>query len=344
MALKVAINGFGRIGRCVLRTAVDRLAAEPDLAAIDICHINDLTSPDQLAHLLSHDSVHGNWKVPVRVVDGGLDVGGKFIRITAEPDPTKLPWAASGIDLVMECTGLFTKREKAARHLEAGAKRVIISAPGSEEDITVCLGVNDEKLDLTKHFVISNASCTTNCLAPFAKVLHENFGLVQGLMTTIHSYTMDQNLLDAPHRKGDLRRARAAALNMVPTSTGAAKAVGLVLPELKGKLTGLGIRVPTPNVSMTDLVFTTERPVTKEAINAAFTAAADGPLKGILAAVNAPLVSSDLNGNPHSCIVDLDLTMTMGTNMAKVMAWYDNEWGFSNRMVDLAVKIAKASA
>ncbi len=344
MALKVAINGFGRIGRCVLRTALDRLASEPGIAAIDICHINDLTSPEQLAHLLAHDSVHGNWKVPVKLVDGGIDVGGKFIRITAEADPTKLPWAAEGIDLVMECTGLFTKREKAARHIEAGAKRVIISAPGEGEDITVCLGVNDEKLDLSKHFVISNASCTTNCLAPFAKVLHENFGLVQGLMTTIHSYTMDQNLLDAPHKKGDLRRARAAALNMVPTSTGAAKAVGLVLPELKGKLTGLGIRVPTPNVSLTDLVFTTERPVTKESINAAFTAAAEGPMKGILAALHAPLVSSDCNGNPHSSIVDLDLTMTMGTNMAKVMAWYDNEWGFSNRMVDLAVKIAVATA
>jgi glyceraldehyde 3-phosphate dehydrogenase len=343
MALKVAINGFGRIGRCVLRTAIDRATVEPELfgpEGIDICHINDLTSPEQLAHLLVHDSVHGNWKVPVTVVDGGLNVGGKFIRISAEPDPAKLPWAANGIELVMECTGLFTKREKAARHIDAGAKRVIISAPGTEEDLTVCLGVNDEKLDISKHTVISNASCTTNCLAPFAKVINDNFGLVHGLMTTVHSYTMDQNLLDAPHKKADLRRARAAALNMVPTSTGAAKAVGLVLPELKGKLNGLAIRVPTPNVSMVDLTFTTERPVTKETLNAAFVAAAAGPMKGILAAINAPLVSSDLNGNPHSSIVDLELTSTMGTNMAKVLSWYDNEWGFSNRMVDLAVRIS----
>ncbi len=344
MALKVAINGFGRIGRCILRSAIDRAASEPALAAIDICHINDLTSPDQLAHLLVHDSVHGNWSVPVSVVDGGLNVGGRFIRVTAEPDPTKLPWAAEGIELVMECTGLFTKREKAARHLTAGAKRVIISAPATEEDITVCLGVNDEQLDLSKHFVISNASCTTNCLAPFAKVLNDNFGLVHGLMTTVHSYTMDQNLLDGPHKKADMRRARAAALNMCPTSTGAAKAVGLVLPVLKGKLNGLAIRVPTPNVSLVDLTFVTERPVTKEAINAAMVAAAEGPLKGILSAVNAPLVSTDLNGNPHSSIVDLELTSTMGTNLGKVLSWYDNEWGFSNRMVDLTVKIARMSA
>ncbi|MSP54075.1 MAG: type I glyceraldehyde-3-phosphate dehydrogenase [Myxococcales bacterium] len=341
MALKVAINGFGRIGRCILRTAVDRAATEPALATIDICHINDLTSPDQLAHLLSHDSVHGNWKVPVKVVDGGLDVGGRFIRVTAEPDPLKLPWASEGIEIVLECTGLFTKREKAARHLTAGAKRVIISAPASEEDITLCLGVNDDQLDLSKHFVISNASCTTNCLAPFAKVLLDNFGLVHGLMTTTHSYTMDQNLLDAPHKKADMRRARAAALNMCPTSTGAAKAVGLVLPALKGKLNGLAVRVPTPNVSLVDLTFVTERPITKEAINAAMVAAAEGPLKGILSAVDAPLVSTDLNGNPHSSIVDLDLTITMGTHLGKVLAWYDNEWGFSNRMVDLAMRIAK---
>lgn len=341
MALKVAINGFGRIGRCILRSAVDRAATEPALAAIDICHINDLTSPDQLAHLLSHDSVHGNWKVPVKVVDGGLDVGGRFIRVTAEPDPSKLPWASEGIEIVLECTGLFTKREKAARHLTAGAKRVIISAPATEEDITLCLGVNDDQLDLSKHFVISNASCTTNCLAPFAKVLQDNFGLVHGLMTTIHSYTMDQNLLDAPHKKADMRRARAAALNMCPTSTGAAKAVGLVLPALKGKLNGLAIRVPTPNVSLVDLTFVTERPITKETINAAMVAAAEGPLKGILSAVYAPLVSTDLNGNPHSSIVDLELTSTMGTHLGKVLAWYDNEWGFSNRMVDLAVRIAK---
>ncbi|MES2640831.1 MAG: type I glyceraldehyde-3-phosphate dehydrogenase [Myxococcota bacterium] len=332
MALRVAINGFGRIGRCVLRSAHNM----PD---IEIVHINDLTSPEQLAHLLTHDSVHGPWNVPVVVVEGGFTIGGKFVAVTAEKDPAKLPWRDAKIDTVLECTGLFTKREKAALHLDAGAKRVIISAPGEGEDITVCLGVNDDKLDLSKHFVISNASCTTNCLAPVAKVLDQHFGIVQGLMTTVHSYTMDQNLLDAPHKK-DLRRARAAALNMVPTSTGAAKAVGLVLPQLKGKLNGLAIRVPTPNVSLVDLVINTSKPVTKESVNNALIEAANGPLKGILLAVNAPLVSSDLNGNPASSIVDLELTAVMGDNMVKVLAWYDNEWGFSNRMVDLCRKIA----
>ena len=333
MALRVAINGFGRIGRCVFRSALGN-------PAFEIVHINDLTSPDQLAHLLVHDSVHGNWKTPVKVVEGGLEVDGRLVKVTAEKDPAKLPWKDERIDIVLECTGAFTARAKAALHLDAGARRVIISAPATDEDITLCLGVNDDQLDLSKHFVISNASCTTNCLAPFAKVLDEAFGLEQGLMTTIHSYTMDQNLLDAPHKKGDMRRARAAALSMVPTSTGAAKAVALVLPKLKGKLNGLAIRVPTPNVSVVDLTFTTTKPVTKEAINAALSAAAAGPMKGILAAVNAPLVSLDLNGNPHSSIVDLELTSTMGTNMAKVLSWYDNEWGFSNRMVDLCVKIA----
>jgi len=334
MALRVAINGFGRIGRCVLRSA-------QNAPEIEIVHINDLTSPEQLAHLLVHDSVHGNWNVPVAVADGGFTIGGKFVAVTAEKDPAKLPWRDQKVDVVLECTGLFTKREKAAAHLEAGAKRVVISAPGEGEDITLCLGVNDEKLDLAKHFVISNASCTTNCLAPVAKVLHKHFGIEGGLMTTVHSYTMDQNLLDAPHKKGDLRRARAAALSMVPTSTGAAKAVGLVLPELKGKLNGFAVRVPTPNVSLVDLVINTARPVTKEAINAALSEAANGELKGILSAVNAPLVSLDLNGNPHSSIVDLELTQVMGDKMAKVLSWYDNEWGFSNRMSDTAVAMGK---
>ncbi len=333
MGLRVAINGFGRIGRCVFRSALGN-------PAFEIVHINDLTSPDQLAHLLVHDSVHGNWGTPVKVVDGGLEIGGKLVKVTAEKDPAKLPWKDERIDIVLECTGAFTARAKAALHLDAGARRVLISAPGTDEDLTLCIGVNDEQLDLSKHFVVSNASCTTNCLAPVAKVLDAQFGLVQGLMTTIHSYTMDQNLLDAPHKKGDMRRARAAALSMVPTSTGAAKAVGLVLPQLKGKLNGLAIRVPTPNVSLVDLVFTSREPVTKEAINAALSAAAAGPLKGVLAAVDAPLVSLDLNGNPHSSIVDLELTSTMGTHMGKVLAWYDNEWGFSNRMVDLCAKIA----
>jgi glyceraldehyde 3-phosphate dehydrogenase len=337
MALRVAINGFGRIGRCVLRSAVN-------VPEIEIVHINDLTSPEQLAHLLIHDSVHGNWNVPVVVAEGGFTIGGKFVAVTAEKDPAKLPWRDQRIDVVLECTGLFTKREKAAAHLDAGAKRVIISAPGEGEDITVCLGVNDDKLDLAKHFVISNASCTTNCLAPVAKVLHRHFGIEGGLMTTVHSYTMDQNLLDAPHKKGDLRRARAAALSMVPTSTGAAKAVGLVLPELKGKLNGFAVRVPTPNVSLVDLVINTSKPVTKDAINAALAEAAAGELKGILSAVHAPLVSLDLNGNPHSSIVDLELTQVMGDRMAKVLSWYDNEWGFSNRMVDLCKMIAAKGA
>jgi glyceraldehyde 3-phosphate dehydrogenase len=333
MGLRVAINGFGRIGRCVFRSALGN-------PAFEIVHINDLTRPDQLAHLLVHDSVHGNWGTSVKVVDGGLEIGGKLVKVTAEKDPAKLPWKDERIDIVLECTGAFTARAKAALHLDAGARRVLISAPGTDEDLTLCIGVNDDQLDLSKHFVVSNASCTTNCLAPVAKVLDAQFGLVHGLMTTVHSYTMDQNLLDAPHKKGDMRRARAAALSMVPTSTGAAKAVGLVLPQLKGKLNGLAIRVPTPNVSLVDLVFTSREPVTKEAINAALSAAAAGPLKGVLAAVDAPLVSMDLNGNPHSSIVDLELTSTMGTHMGKVLAWYDNEWGFSNRMVDLCAKIA----
>ena len=335
MAIRVAINGFGRIGRCVFRVAFGD-------ADVEIVHINDLTSPMQLGHLLAHDSVHGKWSVPVSASETSLNVGGKTIPVSAEKDPAKLPWKELGIDVVLECTGAFTKREKAQLHLDAGAGRVIISAPAEGEDITVCLGVNDHQLDLSKHRIISNASCTTNCLSPFAKVLNDNFGITQGLMTTIHSYTMDQNLLDAPHKKADMRRARAAALSMVPTSTGAAKAVALVLPELKGKLNGLAMRVPTPNVSVVDLVFNTEKPVTKQAINDAFIAAANGPMKGILAAVNAPLVSIDLNGNPHSSIVDLELTQVMGTNMAKVLSWYDNEWGFSNRMVDLCRLVAKA--
>ncbi|GDX78875.1 glyceraldehyde-3-phosphate dehydrogenase [Deltaproteobacteria bacterium] len=335
MAIRVAINGFGRIGRCVFRVAFGD-------AEVEIVHINDLTSPMQLGHLLAHDSVHGKWSVPVSATETALNVGGKIIPVSAEKDPAKLPWKDLGIDVVLECTGAFTKREKAQLHLDAGAGRVIISAPAEGEDITVCLGVNDHQLDFSKHRIISNASCTTNCLSPFAKVLNDNFGITQGLMTTIHSYTMDQNLLDAPHKKADMRRARAAALSMVPTSTGAAKAVALVLPELKGKLNGLAMRVPTPNVSVVDLVFNTEKPVTKQAINDAFIAAANGPMKGILAAVNAPLVSIDLNGDPHSSIVDLELTQVMGTNMAKVMSWYDNEWGFSNRMVDLCRLIAKA--
>ena len=336
MALRVAINGFGRIGRCILRIA----HGDP---SVEIVHINDLIETTQLAHLLTHDSVHGNWSVPVKAVEGGIEIDGKLVKVTAEKDPAKLPWKDARIDVVLECTGLFTKREKAQAHIDAGARRVIISAPATDEDITVCMGVNDTKLDLSKHTIISNASCTTNCLAPLAKVLNDSFGIEMGLMTTIHSYTMDQNLLDAPHKKGDLRRARAAGLNMVPTSTGAAKAVALVLPELKGKLNGLAMRVPTPHVSIVDLTFTSTRPMSKESVNAALSAAAAGPLKGVLSAVSAPLVSTDLNGNPNSSIVDLELTQVMGDKMAKVFSWYDNEWGFSNRMVDLCRKIAKGA-
>jgi len=330
MATRVAINGFGRIGRNVLRTAIN----EPD---VDIVHINDLASIDLLAHLLKYDSVHGPFGADVEAVDGGLTVNGKFIATSAVRNPTELPWAASNIDVVMECTGLFRSRETAAQHLEAGAKKVIISAPGVEPDATVCMGVNESVLK-ADDLVVSNASCTTNCLAPMAKVLHESFGIEEGLITTIHSYTMDQRLLDSTHK--DFRRARAAAQNMVPTTTGAAAAVGLVLPDLAGKLNGMSVRVPTPNVSIVDLVFRSTKPMTVETINAALAAAASGPMKGVLAYSEEPLVSSDLIGNPNSSIIDGLSTQMMGDRMAKVLAWYDNEWGFSNRMVDLTKTLA----
>ncbi len=332
MAIRVALNGFGRIGRCILRAAW----GNPD---IEIVHINDLTSDDQLAHLLKYDSVHGRFGPAVEAVEGGIKVGDNLITTTEEKDPSKLPWREKDIDVVLECTGIFRTREKAAIHLEAGARRVVISAPGKGEDYTVVMGVNCDGLR-PEHRVISNASCTTNCLAPVAKILHQEFGIKGGLMTTVHSYTMDQKLLDAPHKE-DFRRARAAALNMVPTSTGAASAVGLVLPQLKGRLNGLAIRVPTANVSLVDLVFEAEKDVSRDAINAALVAAAQGPLKGILGAETLPLVSSDLIGDPRSSIVDLELTQTMGPRTAKVLSWYDNEWGFSNRMVELAVKIGR---
>ena len=330
MTIRVALNGFGRIGRNVLRAAWN----DP---SIEFVHINDLTSDDMLAHLLRNDSVHGRFDPEVEVVDGGIRVGGKMITTSAIRDPRELPWKESNVDVVMECTGIFRDREKANWHLEAGAGKVIISAPAGSPDVTVCMGVNDEVLE-SSHRIISNASCTTNCLSPAAKVLDETFGLKGGLITTIHSYTMDQNLLDGPHK--DMRRARAAALNMVPTSTGAAKAVGLVLPSLNGKLNGMAIRVPTPNVSLVDLVFESEKPMTVEAINAALETAANGPLKGILEYSTAPLVSGDLVGNPHSSIIDGLSTQTLGPHMAKVLCWYDNEWGFSNRMVDLTKRIS----
>jgi len=328
VAVRVAINGFGRIGRCVLRTAWN----DP---GIEFVHINDLTSDALLAHLLRVDSVHGAFSEEVAAVDGGIRVGDTLIPTTAEPDPSRLPWRDSEVDVVLECTGHFTAREKAQLHLDAGARKVIISAPAKGADATVCVGVNDHILDPEHHHVISNASCTTNCLSPMAKVLQDNFGIRQGLMTTVHAYTMDQNLLDAPHRKGDFRRARAAGVNMVPTSTGAAKAVGMVLPMLDGKLNGMAIRVPVPNGSLVDLVVELETNTSVEAINAAMEEAANGPLSGILEASRAPLVSGDIIGNPHSSIVDLPLTIGMGEKSFKLLSWYDNEWGFSNRLVDL---------
>lgn len=330
MATRVAINGFGRIGRNVLRTAIN----EPD---IEIVHINDLTPLDLLVHLLKYDSVHGPFDADVQTADGGINVNGQFISTSAIKDPASLPWSERKVDVAMECTGLFRTRDQAAMHLTAGAKRVIISAPGIDPDATVCVGVNEGTLR-ADDAVISNASCTTNCLAPMAKVLDATFGIEEGLITTIHSYTMDQRLLDSTHK--DFRRARAAAQNMVPTTTGAAAAVGLVLPGLSGKLNGMSVRVPTPNVSIVDLVFRSSKPMSAESINQALAEAANGPMAGVLAFSTEPLVSSDLIGNPHSSIVDGLSTQTMGSHMAKVLAWYDNEWGFSNRMVDLTKTIA----
>ena len=328
MSIRVAINGFGRIGRNVLRSAWND-------GDIEFVHINDLTDDATLAHLLKHDSVHGSFDQDVAVVDGGIRVGDTVISTSAERDPSKLPWGEKHVDVVLECTGVFRNRDKASLHLDAGAKKVIISAPGKGGvDATIVVGVNDDELDPEKHTIVSNASCTTNCLAPAAKVLLDSFGIKSGLMTTVHSYTMDQRLLDAPH--ADMRRARSAALNIVPTTTGAAVAVGKVLPALAGKLDGMAIRVPTPNVSLVDLVVELERPATAEQINAAFTEAANGPMKGVLEASTAPLVSTDVVGNSHSSIVDLPLTMTIGENSVKILSWYDNEWGFSCRMVDLA--------
>lgn len=330
--VKVGINGFGRIGRNVFRAAL----SNPN---VEIVAINDLTDAKTLAHLLKYDSVHGVLKESVEVSGNNLIVGGKEITVLAERDPGQLKWADYGVEIVVESTGRFTKREDAAKHLEGGAKKVIISAPATNEDITVVMGVNHEKYDPAQHTVISNASCTTNCLAPFAKVLLEKYGIVRGLMTTVHSYTNDQQILDLPHK--DLRRARAAAENIIPTSTGAAKAVSLVLPELKGKLNGMAMRVPTPNVSVVDLVVELKKDVTVEEVNAALKEAAEGPLKGILAYSEEPLVSSDYNGNPVSSAVDALSTMVIDGNMVKVVAWYDNEWGYSNRVVELSQYLAE---
>ena len=334
MPTRIAINGFGRIGRGIFRALAARSGSELQIVAI-----NDLTDNATLAHLLKYDSVHGPFSGTVGTDDDGLVVDGRPVRITAERDPAKLPWKDHEVDMVMECTGLFTDGDKARAHVAAGAKRVIISAPGKGNiDGTFAVGVNHETYDPAKHAVVSNASCTTNCLAPVAKVLDESFGIHHGLMTTIHAVTNDQKILDLPH--SDLRRARAAFESMIPTTTGAAKAVGLVLPNLKGKLNGFAVRVPTKNVSLVDLTAVVKTEVTKEAVNEALTAAADGPLKCILGVSDLPLVSTDFNGNANSSTVDLALTDVMETRMVKVVAWYDNEWGYSNRCIDLAAYMA----
>ena len=329
MAVRVAINGFGRIGRNVLRAIV-----ESGRTDIEVVAINDLGPVETNAHLVRYDSVHGRFPGPVTVAGDTIDVGRGPIKVTAIKDPSTLPWGELGIDIAMECTGIFTARDKAALHLAAGAKRVLVSAPADGADLTVVYGVNHDKL--TKdHLVVSNASCTTNCLSPFAKVLHETIGIEKGMMTTIHSYTGDQPTLDTMHK--DLYRARAAALSMIPTSTGAAKAVGLVLPELKGKLDGFAIRVPTPNVSVVDLKFIAKRATSKDEINAAIKAAAEGSLKGVLGYTDDKNVSSDFNHDPHSSIFHMDQTKVMDGTLVSVLSWYDNEWGFSNRMADTAV-------
>src|SRR5438067_361818 len=332
MAIKVGINGFGRIGRNLYRAAM----GDND---IDIVAVNDITDPGTLAHLLKYDSVLGNLTANVSSGEGSVKVDGKSIKVFKEKDPARIDWPSMGISVVVESTGLFTNAEDARKHLRGPVKKVIISAPAKGEDITICLGVNDKVYDPAKHNVISNASCTTNCLAPVAKVIHETFGIETGLMTTIHSYTNDQKLLDLPHK--DLRRARAAALSMIPTSTGAAKAIGLVLPELKGKLDGVAIRVPTPNVSVIDLKIVAKKETNKDEINNAMKRASEQQLKGILGYTNDPNVSIDFNHNPHSSTFHMDQTKVQSGTLVRVMSWYDNEWGFSNRMGDTAVAMGK---
>ena len=329
---KIGINGFGRIGRNVFRAALNN----PE---IEIVAVNDLTDAATLAHLLKYDSIHGTFGADVAVDGDDIVVNGKKVKVLAQTDPAKLPWGELGVDIVVESTGRFTSGDKAKAHLVGGAKKVIISAPAKGEDITIVMGVNEDKYIAAEHNIVSNASCTTNCLAPFTKVLLENFGIVSGLMTTVHSYTNDQKILDLPH--SDLRRARAAAMSIIPTTTGAAKAVALVLPELKGKMNGFAMRVPTPNVSITDLTVVLEKETTEQEINAALKAAAEGELKGIMGYNELPLVSKDYNGCPLSSIVDGLSTMMVGPKMAKVVAWYDNEWGYSNRVIDLAIYMVK---
>ncbi len=336
MVTKVGINGFGRIGRCVAR-----ILAEDTSGDIELVGINDLTSAEMLAHLLEWDSVHGHFGHSVKAEDGALVIGDKRIPVSAERDPAKLNWKALGAEVVLECTGLFRTQETASAHLKAGASLVIISAPGSGEiDGTYCVGINSDQFDPKKDKVVSCASCTTNCLAPLVKVLHDSFGIIKGHMVTVHSYTNDQRILDLPH--SDMRRARAAALSMIPTSTGAAKAIGLVLPELKGKLDGTAIRVPTPNVSLTCLTAHVSKGTSRDEVNKALKQAAEGPLKGILQFEERPLVSTDFMGNPHSSILDAAQTQVVGDDLVEVQSWYDNEWGFSNRMVDLVRLAASA--
>ena len=330
MAVRVGINGFGRIGRNIMRAALGT-------TDIDFVAVNDLTNAKTLAHLLKYDSILGNLDADVKATSDGIAVSKDEFKVLSVKDPAQLPWKDLGVDVVFESTGIFTSRDGAAKHIEAGAKKVIVTAPAKGPDVTVVLGVNDEKYDPAKHQIISNASCTTNCLAPLAKVIHQKFGIKKGWMTTIHSYTNDQNLLDLPHK--DMRRARAAALSMIPTTTGAASAVGEVLPALKGKLDGISMRVPTPNVSVVDLAAIMEKKVTAEEVNAALKAASEGALKGIMQFVTEPLVSIDFRGNPHSSIVDADYTKVMDGDFVKVMAWYDNEWGYSSRCVDLLKKL-----
>ena len=331
MAARVGINGFGRIGRCLLRCSL----GSDDL---DFVAVNDLTDSKTLAHLLKYDSIHGVLPIDVAPTDDGLAYGDREVLVLEERDPAKLPWGDLGVDIVIESTGFFTARADAAKHLEAGAKKVIISAPATEPDLTLALGVNDEVYEPANHHIISNASCTTNCLAPVAKVLNQEFGFVRGWMTTTHAYTTDQRILDLPH--DDLRRARAAGVSMIPTTTGAARAVGLVLPELAGKLDGIALRVPTSDVSVVDLVAEIEREATPEQINEAFEKAAEGPMAGILRVSHEPLVSIDFRGDPHSSIVDAANTRVLGGNLVKVLAWYDNEWGYANRVADVARLIA----
>ena len=328
MAVRFAINGFGRIGRCILRAALSRRED------VEIVAINDLDKPSALAHLFKYDSVHRTWPGKVSSSEKGLSIDGKEYRVIAEKDPSALPWKSLGVDVVLECTGRFTERSGAEKHLKAGAKKVVISAPAKNPDITIAFGVNHDQYDPKKHNIISNASCTTNCLAPTAKVLLDSFGIEKGLMTTVHSYTNDQRILDLIHE--DMRRARAAALSIIPTSTGAAKAIGEVLPALKGKMHGTALRVPTPNVSLVDLTVITSKNTTAEEVNGAYKRAADGPLKGILEYSDVPTVSVDYNGNPSSAVFDSLGTLVMGNNMVKVLSWYDNEWGFANRMVDVS--------